>query len=77
MGEIAAKTFGWGGPGFVLFQIMLLGVIGGWALPTILMALGQGQTGNMIKTVSVFVVIGIVFGVVWGVIGQVAKAVGL
>ncbi len=77
MAEIARNTFTWGGPGAILFQLMLLGVVGGWALASITHAVGQGQVARLISVGCIFVALSLVFSLAWNVVLTVARAVGL
>lgn len=76
MAQLAYETFGPGGPGSVLIQLMLIGVVS-WLLSYITTAAGKGQISNMIQAVTTFVCIGIIAGVAWSTILTVAKIAGL
>ncbi|MHB1042372.1 MAG: hypothetical protein ACYC0Q_05995 [Eubacteriales bacterium] len=72
----AAATFGPGGAGFSIVQLILLAAFGALA-SYITSALGQGQISSMIKLVTVFSCIAIVIAVVWKAISAVAEAFGV
>jgi hypothetical protein len=75
-GGVAAQTFGSGGAGFAIVQLMLIAAFG--ALSSyIASALGQGQVASMIKMVAVFSCIAIVIHSVWKAIAAVAQAFGI
>jgi len=61
MGVVAGATFGPGGPGFVLLQILLLAVVG-YMIDWIASATGHKQLGSMAKTVTLLSAFGIVVG---------------
>lgn len=67
-----AATFGPGGVGFSIVQLILLAAFGALA-SYVTSALGQGQISSMIKLVTVFSCIAIVIGVVWKAISSIAK----
>lgn len=71
-----AATFGPGGAGFSIVQLILLAAFRALA-SYITSALGQGQISSMIKLVTVFSCIAIVIGVVWKAISAVAQAFGV
>lgn len=76
MGQLAYETFGPGGPGAVLIQLMLIGVVS-WLLSYITQAAGKGQISNMIQIVSRFICIGIIAATAWNTIMTVARIAGL
>lgn len=72
----AAQTFGPGGPGLAIVQLVLMAAFGSLCY-IVAGALGQGQIANMIKLVTVFTCIAIVIGVVWKAIAAIATAFGV
>ena len=74
-GQLAVGTFGIGGPGAVLVQLMLIGIVG-WLLSYLTLAAGQGQISGMIKVVTIFTCIGMVAKSAWGAIKTVAAIAG-
>lgn len=72
-GGVAAQTFGAGGVGFAIVQLMLIAAFGALA-SYIASAVGQGQIASMIKMVTVFCCIAIVINSIWHAVAAVAKA---
>lgn len=72
----ASQTFGSGGPGLAIVQLVLMAAFGSLCY-IVAGALGQGQIANMIKLVTVFSCIALVIGVVWKAIAAIAKAFGV
>lgn len=68
----AAQTFGTGGVGFAIVQLVLIAAFGALSM-YIASALGQGQIASMIKLVTVFSCIAVVISVVWKAIATIAK----
>ena len=75
-GGVAAQTFGAGGPGFAIVQLLVIASFGALA-GYIISALGQGQIGSMVKLLTVFACITIVISQVMKAIGAVANAFGV
>lgn len=76
MKELAAQTFGIGGPAAVLVQLMLIAVVA-WMLELIAQASNKGKIASFIRTATIFVCISMVIGVVWKAISSVAGIAGL
>lgn len=76
MKELAAQTFGIGGPAAVMVQLMLIAVVG-WLLETIAQAANKGKIAGFIRTATIFVCISMVVGVVWKTIVAVSGIAGL
>lgn len=68
----AAQTFGTGGVGFAIVQLVLLASFGALC-NYVASALGQGQIASMIKLVTVFSCIAVVISVIWKAIAAIAK----
>ena len=75
IGKAALSTFGTGGPGMVIIQMMLIAVVG-WLFGYIAQAVGQGQIAGMIKITTVFSCIGLVAGTAFKAITTVAEFLG-
>ncbi len=76
MWEIAAKTFAWGAPGAVLFQLMFVALIS-WFLSCVASAVGNGQIANGIKVVSIFVCIYLITSIAWKAVTAIGKLAGI
>lgn len=76
LNQIAASTFGTGGVGVVLIQLMLCAVVG-WLLTYIASAVGQGQIAGMIRIATVFICISLVADTAWKAIKVVAAMAGI
>lgn len=76
MKELAAQTFGIGGPAAVMVQLMLIAVVG-WLLETIAQAANKGKIAGFIRTATIFVCISMVVSVVWKTIVAVSGIAGL
>lgn len=72
---IAQSTFGPGGPGVVIAQLMLIAVVG-WLCGYIAQAAGKGQIAGMIHVASTFSCIAIIAGVALNAINAVGKFLG-
>lgn len=75
-GGVASQTFGPGGAGVAIVQLLLIagfGTLCGY----ITSALGQGQISGMVKLVTVFSCITLVISVIWKAIAAVAQAFGV
>ena len=75
-GGIAAQTFGAGGAGSAIVQLLLIAAFGSLA-NYVVSALGHGQIASMVKLVTVFSCISLVISVVWSAIAAIAKAFGV
>ena len=75
MAKAALSTFGQGGPGLAIIQMMLIAVVG-WLFGYIAQAVGQGQIAGMIKITTVFSCISIVAGTAFKAITTVAEFLG-
>ncbi|ACV64434.1 hypothetical protein Dtox_3726 [Desulfofarcimen acetoxidans DSM 771] len=75
IGKAALSTFGQGGPGIVIVQMMLIACVG-WLSGYIAQAVGQGQIAGMIKITTVFSCIGLVAGTAFKAITTVANFLG-
>ena len=75
-GGIAAQTFGVGGAGSAIVQLLLIAAFGS-LVGYVVSALGQGQIASMIKLLTVFACIGIVISQVWQAISIISKAFGV
>ena len=75
IGKAALSTFGQGGPGLVIVQMMLIACVG-WLSGYIAQAVGQGQIAGMIKITTVFSCISIVAGTAFKAITTVAEFLG-
>jgi len=73
--EIAKTTFGPGGPGVVIAELMLIAVVG-WLCSYIARAVGKGQIADMINIAAVFSCIAVIAGVAWNAINAVGKFLG-
>jgi len=74
--RIALETFGYGGAGVVLIQLMIV-AISGWLLAYLATAAQQGQIAGMIKVATTFICISLIAGTAFKAIGAVATAMGL
>jgi hypothetical protein len=74
--KIAAETFAFGGPGAILFQLMLIGVVS-WLLAYVCAAVNKGQIADMIRVVSLFLGIGMITAEALKVILAIAKIAGI
>ncbi|HBC95083.1 MAG TPA: hypothetical protein DCZ10_19875 [Pelotomaculum sp.] len=72
---IAQSTFGPGGPGMVITQLMLIAVVG-CLCGYIAQAAGKGQVAGMIHVATVFSCIAIIAGVAMDAINAVGKLLG-
>ncbi|MDZ4042535.1 MAG: hypothetical protein U1D96_03470 [Eubacteriales bacterium] len=72
----AADTFGAGGPGLALVQLLLLAAFG-TLLSYVVSALGHGQIASMVKLLTVFGCISLVINVVWSTIATIASVFGV
>ena len=75
IGKAALSTFGQGGPGLVIVQMMLIACVG-WLSGYIAQAVGQGQIAGMIKITTVFSCISLVAGTAFKAITTVAEFLG-
>lgn len=75
IGKAALSTFGPGGPGMMIIQLMLIAVVG-WLAGYIAQAAGKGQIAGMIHVATVFSCIAIVAGVALNAINAVASFLG-
>ena len=70
MAQIMRETFGSGGVGVVLVQLMLIAIVG-WLTAYIAEAVGRGQITRMINSLTIVVCIGILATHVWRAADQV------
>ena len=75
-GSVMAATFGSGGPGYSVVQLLVLASFGSLS-SYIASALGQGQISNMIKLLTVFGCISIVIIQVINALRTIANAFGV
>jgi hypothetical protein len=75
-GGVAAQTFASGGAGYAIVQLLVIAAFGSLA-GYVISALGHGQIGNMVKTLTVFSCIGIVIAQVMKAINAIANAFGV
>lgn len=74
--DVADKTFGSGGPGVAIIQLLLIAAVG-WIAGYIAQAFGKGQIANMIHMTALFSCLTIVASVAWNAIKYVATFAGL
>lgn len=74
--NIAAQTFGPGGPGVVIISLLLIALIG-WLAGYIAQAVGKGQIAGMIHIVTVFSCITIVANTAWGALSALGHFMGI
>jgi len=72
---VAGATFGPGGPGFVLLQILLLTVVG-YMIDRIASVTGHKQLGSMAKTVTLLSSIGLMIGTMGKVLRKIWELTG-
>jgi hypothetical protein len=75
IGAIAGATFGPGGPGSIIAQLMLIAVVG-WLCGYIAQAAGKGQIAGMIHVATVFSCIAIVADVAYRAIDKIGHFLG-
>lgn len=75
IGKAAAATFGPGGPGSMIIQLMLIAVVG-WLAGYVAQAAGKGQISGMIHVATIFSCISIVAGTAMKAIDAVGKFIG-
>jgi hypothetical protein len=76
MFEIAKHTFGFGGEGAILIQLMFLGV-GAWLLSEVTSAAGQGRIASIIRVTGLLAGIMLVAKQAYDTIKAVAMAMGI
>lgn len=76
MTEIARQTFGAGGVGMAIVQLMLLSIVG-WLCGYLARAAGKGQVASMIDAATVFTCIILVVSVAFRAVAAVASQIGL
>lgn len=69
LGAVAGATFGPGGVGFVLMQVLLLAVVG-WGINHIASAMGHSHLGNQAKLLTSLIAFILVIGTVWDALGK-------
>lgn len=74
--QITASTFGIGGPGAALIQLLLISIVA-WLAMYISNAVGNGQIAGMIRVTATFTCIGIIAGLAWQVIKAVCAFAGI
>ena len=75
IGAVAGATFGPGGPGSIIAQLMLIAVVG-WLCGYIAQAAGKGQIAGMIHVATVFSCIAIVADVAYRAIDKIGHFLG-
>ena len=75
MKAITAATFGLGGPGTVIIQLLLMALVG-YLAAYLAAACGQGQIAGMIKVVTVFSCLSVVAATLYKALDTFAKFVG-
>lgn len=75
MQTITAATFGLGGPGTVIVQLLLMALVG-YLAAYLAAAVGQGQIAGMIKVVTVFSCLAVVASTLFRALETFAKFVG-
>lgn len=75
-GGIAAETFGNGGPGVCIVQLLCIAAFGSLA-NYVISALGQAQIASMVKLLSVFACISIVISQVMKAVAAISSAFGV
>ena len=74
--DIARSTFSPGGPGAVMFQFTLIGLVG-WLLNYLLHAINKGAFADLVKVAGLLACIGIVGKLAWDVLMTIAGIAGL
>ena len=74
--EIARATFFLGGPGAVMFQFTLIGLVS-WLLNYLLHAINKGAFADLVKVAALLACIGIIAGLAWNVLITIAGIAGL
>ncbi len=75
IGQAALSTFGPGGPGMMIIQLMLIAVVG-WLAGYVAQAAGKGQIAGMIHVATVFSCISIVAAVAMKAINAIGNFLG-
>lgn len=75
LNAVAAATFGPGGPGFVLLQLLLLAVVS-YMVAWLASATGHGQFASMAKLTALLGGFAIVCGAIWGALEKIWSIVG-
>lgn len=75
LGELGGATFGIGGAGFVIVQLMLIALVG-WLCRYVAQAAGQGQIGGMIGVTTVFLCISIVASTAHKALSEILRFMG-
>lgn len=75
MKAITAATFGLGGPGTVIVQLLLMALVG-YLAAYLAAAVGQGQIAGMIKVVTVFSCLAVVASTLFKALETFAKFIG-
>jgi len=76
MGGAMSQTFGTGGAGQPIVQLVCVAAVGSLS-STVAGALGHGQVAGMIKLVTVFSCIGVVISVVYKAVSAIAGMAGV
>ena len=74
--DIAKSTFSPGGPGAVMFQFTLIGLVS-WLLNYLLHAINKGAFADLVKVAALLACIGIIGGLAYNVLMTIAGIAGL
>lgn len=74
--DIATETFRPGGPGAVMFQFTLIGLVS-WLLNYLLHAINKSAFADLVKVAALLACIGIIGGLAYNVLMTIAGIAGL
>lgn len=75
-GQLAGATFGLGGPGAAIIQLLLICIVV-WFAMYMATALNNGQVAALIKITGTFTCLGIIIGLAWGLLKSICAFAGI
>lgn len=75
-GELAGATFGMGGPGAAVLQILLICIVV-WLAMYMASAVGNGQAAAMMRVTGTFACMGILASLAWGLLKAICAFAGI
>ena len=76
LSQIGAETFGPGGPGFVMFQFLIIGIVS-WLMKYLLAAINKSAYADLIQVAALLACITIIGGLLWSAILAIARIAGI
>jgi len=75
-GQLASATFGLGGPGAAILQLLLICIVV-WFSMYMATALNNGQAAALIKVTGTFTCLSIIVGLAWGLLKSICAFAGI